>query len=346
MRPTTKDLAKAAGVSLATVDRVLNQRPGVRSKTIEAVNEAIERIGFVRNLSAANLARGRTYRFEFLLPEREGEYLDEVERHIVEMSAALASDGVAISHRRALPRDPHAIANLLSRIGVEDLSGAAIMASETPQVRDAIARLSERGVHVVQFGSTAASQGDVEFVGVDNRAAGATAGRLMGRFCGAAAGKILVIAEAMNVRESAERRFGFDRVLNEDFPGLEALPTLETHGDPARTRETLARSLANHANIVGVYVASAEAAMPLRAIYAAGDRPEKVIIAHEQTQFTREKLLSGALDAVIAQDPGHVVRSAVRILKSKADGRAPLLSQERIRIEVLLKDNLSQKRRA
>ncbi|MBW8788499.1 MAG: LacI family DNA-binding transcriptional regulator, partial [Rhizobium leguminosarum] len=37
MRPTVHDIAAAAGVSLATVDRVLNQRPGVRHVTREKV---------------------------------------------------------------------------------------------------------------------------------------------------------------------------------------------------------------------------------------------------------------------------------------------------------------------
>ena len=47
-RPTVNDLAKAAGVSLATIDRVLNSRPGVREQTIRRVNAAIEQIGYVR----------------------------------------------------------------------------------------------------------------------------------------------------------------------------------------------------------------------------------------------------------------------------------------------------------
>lgn len=42
-RPTTKDLAKAAGVSRATVDRVLNSREGVAKRTVERVNHAIEK---------------------------------------------------------------------------------------------------------------------------------------------------------------------------------------------------------------------------------------------------------------------------------------------------------------
>ena len=46
------------------------------------------------------------------------------------------------------------------------------------------------------------------------------------------------------------------------------------------------------------------------------------------------------IDAVIAQDPGHAVRSALRIMRARSDHREPLASQERIRIEVLLKENI------
>ena len=45
VKPTTKDLARAAGVSLATIDRVLNDRPGVTFKTKSAVEEAIQKLG-------------------------------------------------------------------------------------------------------------------------------------------------------------------------------------------------------------------------------------------------------------------------------------------------------------
>ena len=64
------------------------------------------------------------------------------------------------------------------------------------------------------------------------------------------------------------------------------------------------------------------------------------MIAHERTGFTEEALRSGALDAIIAQDPGHLVRSAIRRLRAACEGRRPIASQEAIRIEVLLRDNL------
>ena len=56
VKPTVHDIAREAGVSLATVDRVLNARPGVRQITVARVQEAIRSLGYVRDLTAANLA--------------------------------------------------------------------------------------------------------------------------------------------------------------------------------------------------------------------------------------------------------------------------------------------------
>ena len=54
-RPTIIDLAKAAGVSTATVDRVLNGRHNVREETVRRVHEAAEAIGY----HGANVIRYR-----------------------------------------------------------------------------------------------------------------------------------------------------------------------------------------------------------------------------------------------------------------------------------------------
>ncbi|HHY50059.1 MAG TPA: LacI family transcriptional regulator, partial [Alphaproteobacteria bacterium] len=58
-RATVHDVAREAGVSLATVDRVLNGRPGVRPATADKVEEAIRALDFRRDLSASLLARAR-----------------------------------------------------------------------------------------------------------------------------------------------------------------------------------------------------------------------------------------------------------------------------------------------
>ncbi|QHQ36228.1 LacI family DNA-binding transcriptional regulator [Algicella marina] len=340
MRPTAKDLAIAAGVSLATVDRVLNGRPGVKAKTVAKVNEAIAEIGFVRNLAAVNLARRRNYRFTFVLPRSEELFLKEILVRVQEAGVGFASEAVQLDVVRVDDHDAHGLAARLAGFTADILDGVALMAPETPQIRDAIGRLEERGIHTIPFISDQTNSEGRAFVGIDNRAAGATAGRLMGRFLGGRRGDILIIGDSMQARNSLERRLGFDRVVMEDFRGLRVLPSLESYGDDARTGAIVRQTLRDFPNVVGAYIMSSEARMPLQAIRAAGGDADMVIVAHERTEVTEAALLDGTLDAVITQDPGHLVRSAIRILKAQCDKRELVASQEKIRIEILLKDNL------
>ncbi len=67
---------------------------------------------------------------------------------------------------------------------------------------------------------------------------------------------------------------------------------------------------------------------------------QPVIVAHERTPFTEAGLLTQQIDALITQDPGHLVRSAMRILRARCDRREVLASQEKIRIEILIRENL------
>lgn len=59
-RPTMVDVARLAGVSVKTVSRVVNGEPGVREATSRRVEEAIDRVGFLRNDGASQLRSGRT----------------------------------------------------------------------------------------------------------------------------------------------------------------------------------------------------------------------------------------------------------------------------------------------
>lgn len=340
MRPTTKDLALAAGVSLATVDRVLNDRAGVRKDTVERVNQAIEKLGFTRNMVAANLARGKNYRFLFLLPRTGDQFLEGLIARIAEADLAFADEMVQAGVMRIHESDPHQIANLLGSLDHDRIDGVAIMAPESPQVRDAKARLAERGIDTVSFIAGQITSSHDSFVGIDNRAAGATAGRLMGRFSDRHAGQVLVIAETMHARDSLDRRLGFDDVLNADYPHLTVLPSLETYGDDERAARVIRNSFNSHGNIVGVYILSSEARVPLEGVLAAATSRQPVVIAHERTPFTEAALYSKQIDALITQDTGHLVRSAIRILRARKDRREILASQERIRIEILIKENI------
>ncbi|MBL4615203.1 MAG: LacI family DNA-binding transcriptional regulator [Magnetovibrio sp.] len=340
MRPTTKDLAKAAGVSLATVDRVLNGRSGVRKKTVDAVNDAIKKIGFERNQLAATLARKRGYRFGFVLPKEGDEFLEEILVRIREANITWRAEMIEVKAIRIDEHDPHKAALALSKVSTKDFDGVAVMAPETPQIRDAIKRMRERDIMTIPF---IANQQDIEkdnFVGINNRAAGATAGRLMGRFSCGRTGTVAVINDTMQSRDSLERRLGFDAISNQFFSNLTILPSLETFGDPERTHKIIETTLNANANLLGVYIIGSEARVPLEAMERLGHDRHLTVLAHERTPSTTSALKKGTLAAIITQDTGHLVRSAVRILRAKCENRSALASQERIRIEILIAENL------
>ncbi len=341
MRPTTKDLARAAGVSLATVDRVLNGRPGVREETVKAVNQAIDQLGFVRNLSAANLARGRSYRFVFLLPRHGDQFLEALIARIEEARAGVVGDSILVRHLRALDEDPHQIARVIAEQTRDTVDGVAIMAPESPQVRDAINRLIERGVEVVQFVSAQSVERTVDFVGIDNCAAGATAARLLGRFVGR------VVGQGAGDRGDDERprqpraparlRPGADAGLSKPGGAPLARDPRRSVARAAGRRQRLRQPSGDRRRPTS---SSSEARAVIEALRGVCDLRERVVIAHERTRCTEAGLATGEIDAVIAQDPGHLVRSAIRLLRARSDEREPIASQEQVRIEILIRENI------
>jgi DNA-binding LacI/PurR family transcriptional regulator len=70
-RPTIEDVARLAGVSRGTVSRVINGGRNVRPAVLDAVNAAIDALGYSVNQAARNLARGRTGSIAFVISDRE-----------------------------------------------------------------------------------------------------------------------------------------------------------------------------------------------------------------------------------------------------------------------------------
>lgn len=345
-KPTTKDLAKAADVSLATVDRVLNRRGGVRQATVERVTAAIKELNYVRNISAANLARSTEYKLVFLLPDHDDEFTDMIHMAIDETNVSMTHEHTTVSIVQIPANDPHRIAQEMDMLSTDKVDGVAIMAPETAQVRDAIMRLDACGIAVVAFVSNQPNAQSAYFVGINNEAAGRTAGQLLARFTGERQGTVLVITETMQSRDSLERRLGFDAIMANYAPRLQVHPSMETYADAARTEKIIAVALQNNPEIVGIYLMHHDIAETMHAIEAQGIPQEIVIVGHELTQHTRTRLVDGTMDAVITQDVGHLVRSSIRVLKARISRIGTVASQERIRIEIILRENLPEEIRS
>jgi LacI family transcriptional regulator len=339
-KPTVHDIARTAGVSLATVDRVLNGRVGVRGITVDRVQDAIRKLGFVRDQSAANLARGRQYRFVVFLPDAPSQFISQLRAGLRDAAVTAGLDRTVLTVVPVAHNDPHAMGRALAAVDVAEVSGIAIMAPETPQLRDSIARLRHGGVPVVALVANLPNSGCDHFVGINNTAAGATVAHLMGRFMAPNAGSVLVVASSMLARDSIERRNGFVATMAAMFPETEVLPTIEAHDDPDRMARILRTAMAAHPEVAGIYsLASGNQAL-LATLRTLGPPGHRIVMTHELTPATRAALEADEVQAVITQDVGHLVRSTVRVMRALSDRQPIIGAQERIRIEIILKENL------
>jgi len=338
---TLRDIARQAGVSLATVDRVLHNRPGVRPDTVRRVKEAIERNSFQPHVAAAELARGRARRFAFVMPCGPNLFMQQIQSYLGEMSGWLSARRLAVQMVATDVFDPSVLAASLETLAGGDYDGVAVVALDHPSVRAAINDLVEAGTKVVTLVSDVPSSRRHHYVGIDNIAAGRTAGALVGRLVGPRSGKVAIVAGSQRLRDHAERIFGFNQVLAAEFSRLDVLPVLEGRDADERSEKLLSRLLGKHPDIVGFYNVGAGTHGVAKALIDSGREKQVVFVGHDVTVLTRKLLLQGVMDAAISQNPGHEARAAVRVLLALARGEPILHEQEKIRIDIVMRDNLA-----
>ena len=234
---------------------------------------------------------------------------------------------------------PEALARHLA--GLRDRCDAAVvMGLDHPLVRAAIDDLVAHGIVVVTLVSDVPGSRRSRFVGIDNVTAGRTAASLLGRFVGP--------------QRTGRHRDGQPGAAR---PRRTPVRLRAGHGGrvpaPAhccrRSRATTCRSAPSRWSpsccsakpIWWGCTASAPATAASRPRCERSGRAERIVwICHELTPHARQALLTGVADAVINQDAGHEVRSACRLALAALSGERVLPDQERIRIDIFLRDNM------
>ncbi|KAA0570097.1 LacI family DNA-binding transcriptional regulator [Azospirillum sp. Sh1] len=341
---TLRDVAAAAGVSLATADRVVNGRPGVSAKTATKVQEAVQRLGFRPLAAAAELARARSWRFAVVLPGGGNRFMMDIADNIRAQADWFRARRIGVEIVETDVFDADTLAAELSTLPGR-FDGVALVALDHPRIRAAIDDLVEGGMAVVTLVSDAPSSRRQHYVGIDNIAAGRTAGSLVGRFLGPPrngepGGAVGIVTGSGSLRDHAERRFGFGQVLAEEYPHLTRLIPVEGRDDPERNRDLVRRMLADTPDLVAIYNTGEGSVGIGEALAEAGLARKILCVGHELTPATRRMLLDGTFAALVAQDPGHEARSMARVLHALVTGQEIVAAQEHIRVQVILRDNL------
>ena len=339
-RATVHDVAREAGVSLATVDRVINGRPGVRPATAGRVEDAIRTLDFRRDLSASLLARARDLRIVFLIPDGRNEFMRHLASAVAGRVRIARADRLMLETRHVKALDATALATALDALDPRHCDCAVIVATDDRKVRKAVDAANRRGIAVVTLVSDLPGSARRHFVGIDNVAAGRTAASLLGRFC--PTGKIGIIAGSLGLRDHRERLEGFTALMRDEFPGHELIGPFEGLDDNAATEKQAVALLKQHPDLAGLYNLGAGNAGLLRALEKSGRARAIRVIAHELAEPTRRGLVSGAIDVVLDQNPEGEVRAAIAAARSLTLGVTGELPAEPIEIGIFLRDNLRQ----
>ncbi|CDX42153.1 DNA-binding protein [Mesorhizobium sp. SOD10] len=300
-----KDIALQAGLSLATVDRVLNERPGVREHTIRRVRQAIGELEKQREQIGLS---GRKFVLDVVM-EAPSRFSEAVRRGLEQAMPSLQPVIFRARYHFAETRgvgDTVAIIEALQRRGS---NGVFLKAPDVAEVRGATARLVGAGVPVVTLVTDLPDTGRSAYVGMDNRAAGETAAYLLGEWLGDGPARILVTISSNRFRGEEEREMGFRQALRERYPALGIVEVSEGHGLDRNTGMLARAALQEHADIAGVYSIGGGNRAVVDAFASLG-RPCRAFVGHDLDADNLELLRAGRISAVLHHDLGQDMRNA------------------------------------
>jgi LacI family transcriptional regulator len=337
--PRIPDIARIAGVSTATVDRVLNARGNVRPMTVERVLKAAAALGYIGDADHHPARGGKPMRIVFLLPAGNNRFLIMLGRLIANAQDHLTGFNVRVRVEHIKSFSPELLARRLRQVGGE-ADGIAFFAIEHPAVREAVNGLADAGIPTVTLISDVAQSSRAAYIGLDNRSAGRTAGYLIGRFVGARPGKVAMIAGSRSYRAHEEREMGFLHLFEQTFPALKVIDLREGHDDAAKNYRLAKTLLAQHPDIVGIYNIGGAPEGIARALKEAGRDQTIVFVGHGLNAETRALLVDGAMDAVITQNPQETLMACVGVFSNLRAGRPAMADIPPVRSEIILRDNL------
>ena len=302
------DIAAQAGLSRATVDRVLHGRAGVRPETVAQVNQAIDELE--RQREQVHLS-GRTLILDLVMqaPERFAVASREaLESELRSLRPAVLRARSHLSEHS----DPEAAAARLDAVARRGSHGVILKAPNHPLVADAVQRLAAAGIPAVTFVTDVPRSRRVAYVGVDNDAAGATAAYIITQMAGPTGGVLVTVSHSSFLGEE-ERDKGFRRTLAERAPARTVHEVNDTDGLDRTILEAVRSALARNPSIDAVYSVGGGNVATLAAFEEAGVSP-KVFVAHDLDGDNLGLLRTQRISAVLHHDLRADMRRACQLL--------------------------------
>lgn len=313
-RATIADVAKAAGVSVATVDRALTGRLPVRRDTAERIAAVAEEVGFhAAGLIASRLAEEEPARRIGILLQNPGDAFYAAFARSLEQAVGetrLLRGSFVLDHW--ITPEPDEIADRLKRLA-KRVDAVAVVSPDHPTITAAVEDVVRGGTPVVSLLSDFAVSARSGHVGVDNKKAGRTAAWAIAN-CARRPGKVVVFVGSHRFHGHELREIGFRSYFREHAPDFTLIETPATMESGAVAHRTMRDLLAAHDDLVGAYVAGGGMEGAISALREAGGAARTILVCSASTPDSRQALLDGTVRVLVAEPVETICRRLVEMV--------------------------------
>jgi len=336
------DIARMAGVSTATVDRVIHNRGKVSADSLRKIREVLDAVDYRPNLVARSLASGRAQVVGVVIPSfAEGEYWADVDAGIERAAAEAARFNISVrkfffdQYNRA--SFEHAIAGLRDT----DVDAVVVATLFAEQVVEFSHELDAEGTPFVFVDSDIAGCNRLAYFGTSSFDAGVVAGRLL-------LDKInlrsdIVVGSIVHKGDGGSnqwrhREIGFRSYLREaGFLGQLHTVSLRI-GDDAYNAGVLDALFTENPRIEGAVTFNSTCY--ILGHYLRTSHRDVRLVGYDIIPRNEEMLREGIATALIAQRPEAQGYRAVTAVCEHLLGGPEILPVNHMPIDILLKENI------
>lgn len=340
-RATILDVAKAAGLSVSTVNRALHEPRKVREETIHAVLQAAESVGFygIGSIRESMKSTRPKVRVGVLLLQRNRMFYRTLGQAITSAAQLIRDHEVLIQIEHLEELSPQNVSEGMEKLARNsDLIG--VVSTEHPLVSATIEKLFENGIRVFALVSQLTARCNVGYVGLDAWKVGRTAGWAFDNIC-KTPGEIGILVGNHRYRCQETNESGFRSYFREhsnDFVLLEPQSTFENANIAREVTESM---LLRHPQLRGLFISGGGISGALAALRDSGRAKEIVTVGYDLTEVTHAGLLDGTLNFLISHPFEMLAREAIAAMIRVFDGGADFPPQSiSLPFEIFTSENL------
>jgi LacI family transcriptional regulator len=295
-----KDIAKALGISIGTVDRALHSRGGINAITKERVLKMAQTLGYKPNLAARYLKAPRQIRVSVNLPAKIASFFDAVRAGIRDAASPFQA-GVELNFRThpALGEGDEE----LFREALEDGSKGIIIAPGHPaQLKIWIRRAAQRRIPVACVATDAPGTERLTAVSADPFVSGAIVGELLDRMV-RDSGTVGVFTGDLSTIDHSEKVRGFKHSLATFNGSLAVSEVIETHDDETTAYKQTRKLFSRDRSLKAIYVSTANSMTVIQALEELDPERRIALVTTDLFLQLVPFLKSGRILATIYQRP-------------------------------------------